>query len=195
MISFTIQDPLGDLVVRAGAGDSHAANALVRALLPRVFRVAQRVLHDTAEAEDVAQEAFIRAWKAAKTWKPGAAKFETWVHRVTLNLCFDRLRRRKRLVHQDAAPEQADDSASAGDGMFDAQRSKRIRQAMEALPERQRAAIVLCHFEEMGNIEAAAALEVSVEALESLLSRGRRTLRGSLQSEAAHWMGGIGEGG
>jgi len=193
--SSTIQDPLGDLVVRAGAGDSHAANALVRALLPRVFRVAQRVLHDAAEAEDVAQEAFIRAWKAAKTWKPGAAKFETWVHRVTLNLCFDRLRRRKRLVHEDAAPEQADDTASAGDGMFDAQRSKRIRQAMEALPERQRAAIVLCHFEEMGNIEAAAALEVSIEALESLLSRGRRALRGALLDEAAHWMGGIGEGG
>lgn len=190
-----VHDPLADIVRRAGAGDTDAANALVRALLPRVYRVAARILHDPTEAEDVAQEAFLRAWKVAANWKPGAAKFETWVHRITLNLCFDRLRRRKRIASEDSAPEQIDDSPSASDGMFALERAKRVKQAMDALPERQRTALVLCHFEDMGNIEAAGALEISVEALESLLSRGRKALRTALIGEAEHWISGLGEGG
>src|SRR5262249_1240552 len=138
--------------------------------------VARRMLADPHEAEDVAQEVFLRVWREAANWRPGQAKFVTWMHRVTLNLCYDRLRRRREIADPDAGLAVADPAPSASAAWLASQRAQRVQAALADLPERQRAAITLCHFEEMTNIEAAAALDVSVEALESLLSRGRRTL-------------------
>jgi RNA polymerase sigma-70 factor (ECF subfamily) len=175
-------DPDADLVRRIGQGDAKAARALVDRHLGRMLTLARRMLGDEAEAEDVAQEVFVRVWKTAARWKPGAAKFETWMHRVALNLCYDRLRRRRE-VTVDVLPERADESASAFDAMADEDRARRVEAAVRALPERQRAAVTLVSYQEMSNIDAAEALGVSVEALESLLSRARRTLRAALESE------------
>ncbi len=137
------------------------------------------MLNDAAEAEDVAQEAFLRIWRQAPKWTPGAAKFDTWLHRVALNLCYDRLRRRRERP-TDEVPEQIDPAPLADRRLESRDTGLRVNAALAALPERQREAIVLCHYQEMGNIEAAAALQISVEALESLLSRGRRALRVAL---------------
>src|SRR5665213_211359 len=82
-----------ELVVKAGRGDPAAIRALVTRKLPRVLILAFRMLGDPGEAEDVAQETFLRAWKFAPRWRPGQARFDTWLHRVALNLCYDRLRR------------------------------------------------------------------------------------------------------
>ncbi|PZO50081.1 MAG: RNA polymerase sigma-70 factor, partial [Alphaproteobacteria bacterium] len=95
-------DPDAELVRNAGAGDAQAASALVRRHLPRMVALGRRMLNDAAEAEDVAQEVFLRVWREAPRWKPGAAKFETWMHRVALNLCYDRLRRRREKSDPDA---------------------------------------------------------------------------------------------
>jgi RNA polymerase sigma-70 factor (ECF subfamily) len=81
-------------------------------------------------------------------------------------------------------PEQTDGAANPEQALEQAQLSARVRAAVDALPPRQRAAVALCHFEELGNVEAAEILDVSVEALESLLSRGRRALRAALSAEA-----------
>jgi RNA polymerase sigma-70 factor (ECF subfamily) len=142
--------------------------------------LARRMLSDPAEAEDVAQEVFLRVWRTAPNWREGQAKFETWMHRVALNLCYDRLRRRRETPDPDAGLSLADETPGAADGLVARERAAEVHRALDALPERQRAAIVLCHFQEMTNIDAAATLEVSVEALESLLSRGRRALRAAL---------------
>ena len=166
----------------------------MRKHLPRIVGLARRMLSDAAEAEDVAQETFIRAWRMAPDWTPGAAKFETWMHRVALNLCYDRLRRRRETADPDAGANRADPSPNAGDQWLSRQRAGRVRAAMDALPERQRAALSLCHFQEMTNIEAAAALEISVEALESLLARGRRALRAALADVAKDLMGRVEDG-
>jgi RNA polymerase sigma-70 factor (ECF subfamily) len=185
-----MRDPDEELVRRVGAGDKRAASELVRRHLPRMVGLARRMLGDPAEAEDVAQEVFLRVWKHAAAWKPGQAKFETWMHRVGMNLCLDRLRRSGRHGGE-VSPETPDTRASATKALDDRQRRDRVRDALQKLPERQRAALVLCYYQERTNIEAAEILGVSVDALESLLSRARRTLKSALSAERADLMSGI----
>jgi RNA polymerase sigma-70 factor, ECF subfamily len=185
-----MRDPDEELVRRVGAGDKRAASEIVRRHLPRMVGLARRMLGDPAEAEDVAQEVFLRVWKHASAWKPGQAKFETWMHRVAMNLCLDRLRRRGRQGGE-VSPETPDVRASATRALDDRQRRDRVREALQELPERQRAALVLCYYQERTNIEAAEILGVSVDALESLLSRARRTLKTTLSSERADLLSGI----
>ncbi|WP_303703074.1 MULTISPECIES: RNA polymerase sigma factor [Brevundimonas] len=174
-----VADPDEDLVKRVGAGDPAAVQAMVARKLPRMLSLAQRMLGDAAEAEDVAQEAMLRAWKQAPRWTPGQARFDTWLHRVALNLCYDRLRRRREIA-TDVMPDHVDDGPAPDRGLLAAETGAQVQAALSRLPPRQREAIVLCHYQELGNIEAAALMEISVEALESLLSRGRRALRTAL---------------
>lgn len=181
----TSVDPDEDLVRRVGEGDPAAIQAMVARKLPRMLSLAQRMLGDAAEAEDVAQEAMLRAWRQAPRWTPGQARFDTWLHRVGLNLCYDRLRRRREIA-TDVLPDRIDDGPAPDRGLLAAETGVQVQAALARLPERQREAIVLCHYQELGNIEAAALMEVSVEALESLLSRGRRALRAALADIAPH---------
>jgi len=174
-----IVDPDEDLVRRVGQGDPAAIQAMVARKLPRMLALAQRMLGDAAEAEDVAQDAMLRAWKQAPRWTPGQAKFDTWLHRVGLNLCYDRLRRRRETPTA-TPPDRPDPGPAPDRGLLAADVGVRVDAALARLPERQRDAIVLCHYQELTNIEAAALMSVSVEALESLLSRGRRALRQAL---------------
>ena len=170
-----IADPDEDLVRRVGQGDPAAIQAMVARKLPRMLALARRMLGDAVEAEDVAQEALLRAWRQAPRWTPGKARFDTWLHRVALNLCYDRLRRRREIA-TDSPPDRPDEGAAPDRGLLAADVGVRVEAALARLPDRQREAIVLCHYQELTNIEAAALMEVSVEALESLLSRGRRAL-------------------
>ncbi len=173
-------DPDQDLIARVARGDPAAVRAMVARKLPRLLSVATRMLGDRSEAEDVTQEAFVRLWRQAGRWRPGAALFDTWLHRVTLNLCYDRLRRRRE-IPSDVIAERIDPGLSADQAMIDQARDARVAAAIAALPERQRAALVLQYYEGLSNIEAAAAMEIGVEALESLLSRARRTLKDRLR--------------
>ena len=167
------------LLARFAAGDARAARDLIDRHAARVLALATRMLGDGAEAEDVTQEAMLRVWRAAADWEDRGARLATWLHRVTLNLCYDRLRRR-RGVPLEEAPEPEDPTPSVETRLTQAERESELRAALQELPERQRAAIALRHFEGRSNPEIAAALEVSVEAVESLLARGRRTLKARL---------------
>jgi RNA polymerase sigma-70 factor (ECF subfamily) len=177
-------DPDEALLCRIAAGDQAAIQALVARKLKRMLALAQRMLGDPAEAEDVAQEVFLRVWRHAARWKPGAARFDTWMHRVAMNLCYDRLRRRRETLMAEP-PDQADPGPGPERGLEATDTGRQVQAALARLPDRQKEAIVLCHYQELGNIEAAAVMEISVEALESLLSRGRRTLRAALADLAA----------
>lgn len=176
-----VVDPDGDLVVRIAAGDRAAARALMARHLPRILNLARRMLGSQTEAEDVAQEVFLRVWTHASRWQPGAAKFETWLHRVAMNLCYDQLRK-KRPTNIEAIPEPVDPAPGPAGTLFLSQLGAAVDAALDALPERQKEAIVLCHHQGLSNIDAAEVMGVSVEALESLLARGRRTLKERLKN-------------
>jgi RNA polymerase sigma-70 factor (ECF subfamily) len=184
-----LRDPDADLLRRAASGDTGAAEALVRAHLPRIVRVARRLLGDAAEAEDVAQDVFVQLWRMAPKWREANAKLSTWLHRVALNACYDRLRKRGRWVGEEAAMDVADTAPHPAQGVLQRQVAAAVNAALLALPERQRAAIALCHYEEMSNIDAAAVLQISVDALESLLARGRRSLKLALAGVAENLVG------
>lgn len=172
-------DPDDDLVRRVGEGEAQAVEQLVTRKLPRMTALARRLLGDAAEAEDVVQELFVRAWTQAPRWRPGVARFDTWLHRVALNLCTDRLRKRRDLPLPDNwdAPDPAEGPDA---GLDEAQQSDRVGAALQRLAPRQREAIVLTYYQELPNREAAALMGIEVDALESLLARGRRALREQL---------------
>ena len=176
------------LMLRVAAGDGKACRALVQRHLAPVTAFARRVLGNQTDAEDVAQDVFLRVWTKAGTWRPGTAKLTTWLHTVALNLCRDRLRRRP-TAPLEAVGDPPDPSPDAVAVVQRGEVAQRVDRALKALPDRQREAIVLCHHQGLSNAEAAAVLGVGVEALESLLARGRRTLRGVLRPEAADLMG------
>jgi RNA polymerase sigma-70 factor (ECF subfamily) len=111
------------------------------------------------------------------------------MHRVALNLCYDRLRRRREKPDADAGLYVADPAPLASETWLAQQRAAKVQAALSELPERQRAAIALVHFQELSNIAAAEMLEVSVEALESLLARGRRALKAALAEVAQDLIG------
>ncbi|MEM9147515.1 MAG: RNA polymerase sigma factor [Pseudomonadota bacterium] len=164
------------LLVRFAAGDQSAARALTQRLLPGVLRQAWRMLGDEAEAEDMAQEAMLRLWRQAPSWRCGEARVSTWLYRVTHNLCIDRIRRRRSGASIDDVAEPVDPAPSVLTRLAEGERQQALGQAIAALPERQRAALVLRHFEELGNPAIAERLDCSVEAVESLLARARRQL-------------------
>jgi RNA polymerase sigma-70 factor (ECF subfamily) len=172
------QDDDVALMRRIGDGDNSAFRAMVDRYLQRIASFAQRLLGSMAEAEDVAQDTFLKLWTEASGFTP-SAKPSTWLYRIAHTLCIDRLRRRR-----DADPAILD-RQSGGDRPNELVSRKETAQAVTValaeLPERQRAALTLVHYEGFSNIEAAAVLDTGVDALESLLARGRRTLRHTLR--------------
>lgn len=148
------------------------------------------MLGDRAAAEDAAQDTFMRLWQNAHRWRPEGAQFQTWLYRVASNACLDRLRRRGRETTVDEFPETIDNAPAALDGLLAEERRRAVAAALAELPERQRLAVALCHYQELSNIDAAAVMSISVDALESLLARGRRTLRDKLASHVAELMEG-----
>ena len=170
-----------DQITRAAGGDRAAQTALVNRNMPIIYRVAYRMLQDEAEAEDVTQETFLRAWKVLPDWQP-KAKFSTWACTVALNLCRDRLRKKKPVL-MDELPERVDTALRPEEALASQQAQAGLAKKIAQLPDRQREALTLCALEGMTNIEAAEAMGVGVRALESLLARARRALRASLQAE------------
>jgi len=175
------------LVARVGAGESAACRSLMEAHLGRIHGFAWRMLGDAGDAEDVAQEAFLRLWRQAGKWR-AEARVGTWLHRVAHNLCVDRLRKR-RGDSGEQPPDLPDPAPGPAAERHRAQVARSVEIALARLPERQRAAIALVHYQELGNIEAADIMGVSVEAMESLLSRGRRGLREALAGMRDDLMG------
>lgn len=175
-------DPDTDLLARVATGEPGAVDTMVARKLPRLLALAQRLLGNRGEAEEVAQDAFVRLWQQAPRWRSGEARFDTWLHRVALNLCHDRLRGRREET-RDELPESADPAPGPAERLAGRQCRARMDAALAALPPRQREALVLQYYQELPQADAAALMGISVDALESLLARARRGLRAHLNQE------------
>lgn len=167
------------LMARLVEGDDGAFRCLIDRHLRAVVGLARRLLGDTSEAEDVAQEAMLRLWRTADRIEVGANGVRGWLFRVARNLCIDRQRANRRLRVVEEVPEEIDPPRQL-DGLEAADVSARVEQAMQELPERQRAALLLFHHEGLSLVEIGNEMGVSSEAVESLLARGRRGLKGKL---------------
>lgn len=169
------------LLAAATRRDAQAFASLVARHYPVVYRVVWRMMRGHADAQDVAQEAFLRLWNNPEQVREPAA-LKGWLLRVASNLVMDRFRRRP-TDDIDAALDIADGHRLADDSMAHDWARHRVDAAIAGLPERQRLALTLVHLEQMGNIGAAQVMGISVEALESLLSRGRRGLKQLLAND------------
>ncbi|HEU4582631.1 MAG TPA: sigma-70 family RNA polymerase sigma factor [Polyangiaceae bacterium] len=174
-------DDVGLIELVAG-GDVRAYRQLVDRHLRGIHAFAYRMLGNRAEAEEVSQETFLRLWEHAGRYLP-QAKPSTWIYRIAHNLSIDRLRRRR----ERSAPVAPDElpASERPSGLFlERQVAEAVQRALDELPERQRAAIGLVHYQGLSNAEAAEVLGVGVRALESLLARARRQLRDRLAALA-----------
>lgn len=179
-------------MVRIGNGDRVAFGILVRRHLDRVVGVAQRLTGSRGDAEEIAQETFMRVWQKAPHWRAAegdfrGARFTTWLYRVVVNLGIDR-RRRPTMSALDVGDDPADPAESALQAMERRQMSTRVAAAVAALPERQRTALTLCFYEGLSNRDAAEIMTLTPGAIESLLVRARRTLRRTLAGVAAEFL-------
>lgn len=166
------------LMLQVADGNLEAFAVLVDRHRQTAWRVAYRMLGDPAEAEDAAQQAFLKIFEAADRYEPTAA-FKTYLHRVVTRHCLDRIEKKKP-VYVDELPPRRDDRKGPGAKLETRQKRQRIRQAIDALPGRQRSAVVLYHFEELRYAEIAEAMDCSTKAVERLLARGRRALADEL---------------
>lgn len=167
------------LMARVAARDAPAFELLAarHGALPQ--RIGYRMTGDAAEAQDIAQEALLRLWDHAPRWQPGGSGVAAWLTRVATNLALDRLRRR-RFASDEPVPERADEAPGAETEIEAAQQALRVRTALAALPDRQRAALVLTYYEDLANKHAAGTLDMNIKAFESLLLRARLALRAAL---------------
>ena len=144
--------------------------------MPRAIRVAQRVVRNAAEADEIGQEAFLRIWTHAASFDPAVARFTTWLYRIVLNLAFDRVRKPAFAPIEDAGDVQ-DDRPEPVERLIADQERRMLEQAMAHLSDRQRGAIALFHMEGLSGEQSAEAMNISAKAFESLLARARNALR------------------
>ncbi len=179
-------------MARIKEGDTAALEQLIEAHQHRIIGMVAKMLGDESDAEDVAQQAFIRVWKSASRYEP-TAKFTTWLYKITRNLVFNELRRRKRHVTQsldqplgpeasDRPLQREDPGAKAPDtSLLDAEMQAAIQRAIDELPETQRMAIILRRYDDVSYEEIAEILDLSVPAVKSVLFRARTDLREKLK--------------
>lgn len=166
-----------DLVDRLQSGDQEAFRLLLSRHLPRVLRIAERMAGNPHDADDIAQEAMVRLWKKINEWDPGGpARIDTWLYRVTVNLCIDRSRKRK-YVPLDEQPELTAQGAGALSEIHAQQLHDIVVRLLSALSTQQRLVLVLAYYEGLSSDEIADIMETTPGAVTGLLHRGRKALK------------------
>lgn len=170
-----------ELMTAVCKGDESAYQAIVKQHLRPISHYAFRMLGNQKDTEDIAQETFIRLWVNASKWQANKAKLITWLHRIAHNLCIDYLRKHGRVqTESDIQVEVGENELQSDEDNRDNFRIASLNFAIRNLPESQRSALMLCHYQGFSNKEAAIIMGISVKALESAVSRAKRALRSQL---------------
>jgi RNA polymerase sigma-70 factor (ECF subfamily) len=185
-------DPDAALMLRVKRGDMMAFEELAEKYKQPIVTFMYRMVRDLDEAEDLAQNVFIRVYQSAKRYE-ASAKFSTWIFTIARRLCLNEIRRRGRHPaesfessqsdHEEQGPRQFEDvkAFSPPEAFLHGELAQKIEEALGQLPDKQRLAIVLCRQEELSYEEIARVLGCSVPATKSLIHRGRETLKERLK--------------
>lgn len=165
-------------------GDQSAYQTIVKQHLTPISHYVFRILGNQKDTEDITQEVFLKLWTHAPKWDGEKAKLTTWLHRIARNLCIDYLRKHGRVQTKESFEEEAAE-LEFNNETPDKDKVKLLNEAIRQLPEKQRSALTLCHYQGFSNKEAAAIMNISVKALESAIARAKRSLRNQLIEEKA----------
>lgn len=165
----------GELVAMTLGGTAEAFTTLVERYDRAVYHLAYRTLHDVEEARDATQEAFFKAYRSLRTFKPGA-KFSTWIFAIAYHACCDRLNRRKRYSNEEL-PERADPSPGPERQAIALDEARRLREAIDSLPEKYRTVITLYHLQGKQYEEIAVVLGLPMGTVKTHLFRAKEHLR------------------
>lgn len=163
-------------------GDQSAYQTIVKQHLTPISHYVFRILGNQKDTEDISQEVFLKLWTNAPKWDGEKAKLTTWLHRIAHNLCIDYLRKHGRVQTQESFEEEAAESEINNEAP-NRDKLKLLNEAIGKLPEKQRSALTLCHYQGFSNKEAAAIMNISVKALESAIARAKRSLINQLIEE------------
>jgi RNA polymerase sigma factor (sigma-70 family) len=176
-----------ELIARVRTGETRLFEELVRRYQDPVYGMALRFVGSTSDAQDVAQEAFLRAFRGIAGFK-GEARFSTWLYRITYNLCADWLRRQRKPGRRPApfteAEEVADDRVDLEEGLLAREEREKVRRALDGLDEIYRSVILLLYYQRLSYEQIAGVLGVPVKTVETRLYRARRMLRETLEESA-----------
>lgn len=179
-------DPDIELMLRFQKGDERAFEELVHRHTRGVLNLVYRYLGDASGAEDAAQDVFVKVYRARKKYQP-KAKFTTWLYRIAVNHCLNEIRSRK---SQPVSAAPIDDlleepAGAPVDAQLRRQELRRdVKEAVDALPENQRMAVILARYQEMSYEEIAEAMDLSLEAVKSVIHRAKETLKQRLAKHA-----------
>jgi len=193
------QDVDAALMLAFARGDAGAFDRLFERWAAKLLRFVERMVHDTATAEELVQESFLRVYRARDRYEP-SARFSTWLFHIATNLALNELRRPRRARPHASAdadrfgqPLDLVDSRARTDDVVHARReSARVERALDALPERQRAALLLAAVDGLAYAEIAEALGTTTRSVKSLVHRARTALARALAPDRAEAAGGDG---
>ncbi|OHB75373.1 MAG: hypothetical protein A2Z34_06980 [Planctomycetes bacterium RBG_16_59_8] len=171
-----------ELMARFQRGDEEAFAELIRRHQQSILNLICRYIGDAAEAEDLAQEAFLKVYRARLSWQP-TARFSTWLHRIVVNMCLNEIRDRKRMTVGTPPEEIVAGDEREGVVATELRRELQdaVKRAVASLPEHQRMAVLLVKYEGLSYDDASETMGVSVEAFKSLLFRARESLKQNLR--------------